>query len=44
MTYLTHFLACIAGIWIGAGFAFWAVDVIPSSISKILNHSPDDKS
>lgn len=43
MTYVTHGLACIAGIWLGIGFSLWAVDVIPDSISKILNHSPDDK-
>ena len=42
MSYVTHGLACIAGIWIGLAFALWAVDVIPDSISKILNHTPKD--
>jgi hypothetical protein len=40
MTYLTHGLAVILGIWIGIAFALWAVDMVPDTISKILNHTP----
>ena len=40
MTWLTHGLCVILGIWIGIAFALWMVDVIPDAISKILNHTP----
>ncbi len=43
MTYLTHGLACIAGLWGGILFTLWAVEIKMDTISKILNHSPDDK-
>ncbi len=40
MSWFTHGLACIAGIWIGILFALWAVEMVPDAISKILNHTP----
>jgi hypothetical protein len=42
MTWLTHGLAFLAGIWLGILFALWAVDMVPDAIGKILNHSPKD--
>jgi uncharacterized membrane-anchored protein YhcB (DUF1043 family) len=40
MTWLTHAVALIAGIWLGILFALWMVDKVPRAISKIFNHSP----
>ncbi|WP_267876172.1 hypothetical protein [Massilia sp. PAMC28688] len=40
MTWLTHGIAVLFGIWVGIAFALWAVDMAPDAISKILTHTP----
>lgn len=40
MTWLTHFLAFVGGVWGGIIFSLWAVDMVPDTISRILKQNP----
>lgn len=42
MTYLTHGIAFIVGIWCGLAAALWSAYSKLDAISKILNHTPKD--